>query len=154
MKNSRHSADAEPSVKRSDNTSTSIRINSSLISAPSSHFKAISGETDRSCGRVCVRVEYKRHWMVAGGWRTNSQERDETLAHWRSSCGEFCLLLCCSYLISEPTIIVNSLDFFIKNESLSFPCQPDVWGKLHNNRTSEGYSTKTSSWFCPKSRQR
>lgn len=120
MKNSRHSAEAEPSVKRSDNTSTSIRISSSLISAPSSHFKDVSGEKDRSCGHVCVCVEYTRHWTDnGGGWledkplgaRWNAGSRAEQFVE--------SIVCSCAALISTPMIIVNSLDF-IKNESLSF----------------------------------
>lgn len=101
MKNCRHSADGEPSVKYSDNTSTSIRINSSLISVLSCHFKVVSREKDRSCACVCARkcvcvdnTSVVEQTMVAGGWRTISQERNETLAGRRSSCGELCLLLC------------------------------------------------------------
>lgn len=136
MKKTHHSAEAEPSVERSDNTSTSIRISSALSRCRALTLKP---SLERRKGAVAVWDRTQASLRRQGGWRTNSQEWDEMLACRRKSCGELCLLLRCSYLISASTIILIPRTSLTKaNQFLGFPSE--VSEKLHKN------SPKTKSF--------
>lgn len=130
MKKTHHSAEAEPSVERSDNTSTSIRISSALSRCRALTLKP---SLERRKGAAAVWDRTQVSLRRQGGWRTNSQEWDEMLACRRRSCGELCLLLRCSYLISASTIILIPKTSLTKaNQFLGFPSE--VSEKLHKNR--------------------
>lgn len=129
MKKTHHSAEAEPSVERSDNTSTSIRISSALSRCRALTLKP---SLERRKGAAAVWDRTQASLRRQGGWRTNSQEWDEMLACRRRSCGELCLLLRCSYLISASTIILIPRTSLTKaNQFLGFPSE--VSEKLHKN---------------------